>query len=164
MCFMQWDIGPNPHIGLILSPTIRQSTPTRENSKGDLYFFTGVVVGTRSSNRSALPSRVTPLFECHAGCSCTTSCRLRPTQQGGGRGLPRIKLRFTGRKGWGAYAVDFVSRGSFVLEYTGEYLSLGEARRRVLEYDRIGANYVLAAREFFQGVREECLAFRRVRP
>lgn len=165
VCCKRWGIGPNSHAGLILSPTVRQFTPTRENySTREFYFFTGVVVGTRSSNRLSWPSRVTPLFECHAGCSCTAACRLRPTQQGGGRVLPRIKLRFTGQKGWGAYAADFVSRGSFVLDYTGEYLSLGEARRRVLEYDRIGANYVLAAREFFQEVREERLAFRVVRP
>lgn len=57
-----------------------------------------------------------------------------------------------GRKGWGVYSVDPIRRGAFVVEYTGELLPVGEAGRRVKEYDRRGTNYVLATQEFFQGV------------
>lgn len=42
-------------------------------------------------------------------------------------------------------------------EYTGEVLSVEEARRRVPAYDRDGLNYVLTTQEFFQGVRARLL-------
>lgn len=40
-------------------------------------------------------------------------------------------------------------------DYTGDVLSVREARRRVPAYDRAGLNYVLTTQEFFQGVRAE---------
>ena len=94
-----------------------------------------------------------PLFECHAACSCDLKCLLRATQPGGGRSIPRMKLGFISQKGWGAFSVDAIPRGTFVAEYTGEALTLEEARKRVCAYDRDGLNYVLITQEFFQGVR-----------
>lgn len=63
-----------------------------------------------------------------------------------------MTLRFMGRKGWGAYSVAPIPKGTFVADYTGEVLPLEEARRRVPTYDRDGVNYVLTTQEFFQGV------------
>lgn len=93
-----------------------------------------------------------PLFECHAGCSCGITCPLRTTQPGGGRKTPPIRLRHMGMKGWGAYSTETLEAGVFVANYTGEALTVEEARRRVPAYDRGGLNYVLTTQEFFQGV------------
>ncbi|CAN0198828.1 unnamed protein product, partial [Hapterophycus canaliculatus] len=94
-----------------------------------------------------------PLFECHADCSCARRCRLRPTQR---RGSNNVRLRFMGSKGWGAYAVDAIPRGAYVADYTGEVLSVPEAKRRVPAYDKDGLNYVLTTQEFFQGGTHVC--------
>lgn len=66
--------------------------------------------------------------------------------------MPRMKLEFMGQKGWGAFSVDAIPRGTFVAEYAGEMLTVQEARIRVPGYDRDGLNYVLVTQEFFQGV------------
>lgn len=58
-----------------------------------------------------------------------------------------------GNKGWGAYPVDAIPAGTFVAEYTGEVLTIHEARKRVPLYDRDALNYLLTTQEFFQGVR-----------
>eukprot|EP00752_Nemacystus_decipiens_P011063 g9829.t1 len=100
-----------------------------------------------------------PLFECHPGCSCGPACRLRATQrrgEGGCKVPPMIRLRYMGAKGWGAYLVDAVPAGTFVADYTGEVLSVHEAKRRVPAYDRDGLNYVLTTQEFFQGGKQVC--------
>lgn len=61
-----------------------------------------------------------------------------------------------GNKGWGAYADNSIPKGVYVADYTGEVLSVTEARRRVPDYDKNGLNYVLTTQEFFQGVRAGC--------
>lgn len=62
-----------------------------------------------------------------------------------------------GRKGWGAYSIDALAEGTFVADYTGEALSVEEARKRVPAYDQNGLNYVLTTQEFFQEVRRSLL-------
>ncbi|CAM9159476.1 unnamed protein product [Scytosiphon promiscuus] len=101
----------------------------------------------------AVESGPVPLFECHADCSCALTCRLRATQRGASK---NIRLRFMGSKGWGAYAVDTIPGGVYVADYTGEVLSVLEARRRVPAYDKDGLNYVLTTQEFFQGGQQVC--------
>lgn len=72
--------------------------------------------------------------------------------------VPRMRLRYMGRKGWGAYSIDAIPEGTFVADYTGEVLTVEEARGRVPAYDRDGLNYVLTTQEFFQGVSARMLS------
>ncbi|CAN0462848.1 unnamed protein product, partial [Ectocarpus sp. 8 AP-2014] len=103
----------------------------------------------------AVQSGPAPLFECHTSCICGIACRLRATQRGAASKVPpMLRLRYMGKKGWGAYSVDAIAGGTYVADYTGEVLPVPEARRRVHAYDRDGLNYVLTTQEFFQGGKQ----------
>ncbi|CAM9681113.1 unnamed protein product [Ectocarpus sp. 12 AP-2014] len=103
----------------------------------------------------AVQSGPAPLFECHSSCTCGIACRLRATQRGAASKVPpMLRLRYMGKKGWGAYSVDAIAGGTYVADYTGEVLPVPEARRRVNAYDRDGLNYVLTTQEFFQGGKQ----------
>jgi len=69
-------------------------------------------------------------FECGFGCGCASSpreCDARVTQHGLQK---QLELFATAKKGYGVRAAQYIPKGSFVIEYVGEYISSEEAERR----------------------------------
>ncbi len=93
------------------------------------------------------------ILECspqHCGCP-PQHCGLRTTQSAQ---APPLELRRTGGKGWGVFyapsppsSSSSLPAGAYVTEYVGELLSTEEARRRLVQYDKEGLNYLLVVRE-----------------
>ncbi|KAK1296504.1 Histone-lysine N-methyltransferase SUVR3 [Acorus calamus] len=72
--------------------------------------------------------------ECGRGCRCGSGCGNRETQGGVGA---RLRVVRDPRKGWGLHVAEFVREGRFVCEYSGEYVTNEEAKRRLMEYDEL---------------------------
>ncbi|CAN4080666.1 unnamed protein product [Withania somnifera] len=77
---------------------------------------------------SGLPTR-----ECGPSCGCGSDCGNRATQKGISVKLKVVKDR---RKGWSLCAAEFIPKGKFICEYTGELLTTEEARNRQRLYDK----------------------------
>ncbi|XP_040889004.1 histone-lysine N-methyltransferase SETMAR [Toxotes jaculatrix] len=85
-----------------------------------------------------------PVFECHALCTCSDTCSNRVVQ----RGLRlRLEVYCTGNRGWGVRTLEAIPQGTFVCEYAGEVISFEEARRRQLTQRSEDNNYIIAVRE-----------------
>ena len=85
-----------------------------------------------SSQRAGCCSKDNGRSECGFGCGCAAQpmmCDGRATQ----RGLRQeLELFYYGEsKGYGVRAAQWIRKGSFVIEYVGEYISSEEAERRV---------------------------------
>ena len=69
-------------------------------------------------------------FECGVACACASTpreCDARVTQHGLQK---QLELFATAKKGYGVRAAQYIPKGSFVIEYVGEYISSEEAERR----------------------------------
>ncbi|GMI65042.1 SET domain protein 20 [Hibiscus trionum] len=77
------------------------------------------------------------MSECGPSCGCRLECGNRLSQRG-----IRVKLKIVRNtiKGWGLYAAQWIQRGQFVCEYSGELLTTKEARRRQRIYDELASN------------------------
>jgi hypothetical protein len=74
-------------------------------------------------------------FECHSGCSCGSECPHRVSQA---RLSHRIELRDCGAKGWGAFALEPISKGTFICRYAGAISKVSS-----------GSAYELAMHQFY---------------
>lgn len=52
-----------------------------------------------------------------------------------------------GTIGWGLKSYNVIPRCAFILAYYGEYINTNELRKRQVEYDKIGCNFVLTVKE-----------------
>jgi histone-lysine N-methyltransferase SUV39H len=59
----------------------------------------------------------------------------------GGISVP-IQVYKTREKGWAGRAKQFISKGTFVVEYCGEVVDAEEAAKRLTQYDMLGIHYV----------------------
>ncbi|CAK6958322.1 histone-lysine N-methyltransferase SETMAR isoform X1 [Scomber scombrus] len=85
-----------------------------------------------------------PVFECHALCTCSDTCSNRVVQ----RGLRhRLEVFSTRNRGWGVRTLEPIPRGTFVCEYAGEVISFEEAKHRQLAQGPEENNYIIAVRE-----------------
>ncbi|KAJ6844167.1 histone-lysine N-methyltransferase, H3 lysine-9 specific SUVH3-like [Iris pallida] len=75
------------------------------------------------SSSGFLVSRKPLIYECSASCSCSINCRNRLTQKG-------ITIQFevfkTRDRGWGLRSLDPIRAGTFICEYTGEFVEKAE--------------------------------------
>ncbi|KAL5731227.1 [histone H3]-lysine(4) N-trimethyltransferase [Ranunculus cassubicifolius] len=81
------------------------------------------------------------VYECGLACKCSKSCYNRVSQHGIKFQLEVFK---TDSRGWGVRSLDSISSGSFVCEYTGEFLLDEEAEQRMGNDEYlfdIGKNY-----------------------
>jgi histone-lysine N-methyltransferase SETMAR len=58
-----------------------------------------------------------------------------------------VKIFDTGDRGWGLRTLVDISKGKFVMEYTGELVSSKIAKERSEKYDKAGLNYLLVVKE-----------------
>lgn len=77
--------------------------------------------------RSKMLNSKEPLYECHAGCSCSMSCPNRVVERG--RTVP-LQIFRTPDRGWGVHAQAAIKKGQFVDRYYGEIITSAEADRR----------------------------------
>uniref|UniRef100_F6YDS2 Histone-lysine N-methyltransferase n=1 Tax=Ciona intestinalis TaxID=7719 RepID=F6YDS2_CIOIN len=80
------------------------------------------------------------IFECNRRCKCGVDCPNRVVQHG-----PRNALsiyRTSNGKGWGVKTLQFIPKGTFVMEYVGEVITNDEAERRGKQYDNNGITYL----------------------
>ncbi|KAK1246057.1 hypothetical protein MKX07_005126 [Trichoderma sp. CBMAI-0711] len=77
--------------------------------------------------RSKMLNSKEPLYECHAGCSCSMSCPNRVVERG--RTVP-LQIFRTHDRGWGVHAQAAIKKGQFVDRYYGEIITSAEADRR----------------------------------
>ncbi|KAK5996622.1 Histone H3-K9 methyltransferase dim-5 [Cladobotryum mycophilum] len=77
--------------------------------------------------RSRLLSSKLPLYECHAGCSCSQDCPNRVVERG--RTVP-LQIFRTKDRGWGVRSQVAIKKGQFVDRYLGEIITSAEADRR----------------------------------
>ena len=67
------------------------------------------------------------ILECNRACSCWDNCSNRVVQ----RGIRcRLQVFKTQGKGWGLKTLKFIRKGTFVIEYVGEYITDSEADAR----------------------------------
>ena len=77
-------------------------------------------------------SRKSAIFECNDRCFCGPSCQSRVVQKG--RKIQMDIVRMSEGKGWGAVSREFIPKGSFVAQYTGEIITNIEATKRTKKY------------------------------
>ncbi|XP_078484462.1 histone-lysine N-methyltransferase SUV39H2 [Ciona intestinalis] len=80
------------------------------------------------------------IFECNKRCKCGVDCPNRVVQHG-----PRNALsiyRTSNGKGWGVKTLQFIPKGTFVMEYVGEVITNDEAEKRGKQYDNDGITYL----------------------
>ncbi|RFU74312.1 histone-lysine n-methyltransferase, h3 lysine-9 specific dim-5 [Trichoderma arundinaceum] len=77
--------------------------------------------------RSKMLNSKEPLYECHAGCSCSKDCPNRVVERG--RTIP-LQIFRTDDRGWGVHAQVALKKGQFVDRYLGEAITSAEADRR----------------------------------
>ncbi|KAF4122369.1 [histone H3]-lysine9 N-trimethyltransferase SUV39H [Geosmithia morbida] len=80
--------------------------------------------------RSRLLKSSIPLYECHSGCSCSSSCPNRVVERG--RTIP-LQIFRTKNRGWGVRCTEPIKQGQFVDCYLGEVITAEEADRRRLK-------------------------------
>lgn len=54
----------------------------------------------------------------------------------------KVGIAFSSTHGWGAFALEPIPKGEYVLEYTGSLISDEEAERRGVIYDRISSSFL----------------------
>ncbi|CAG9463609.1 unnamed protein product [Pedinophyceae sp. YPF-701] len=91
---------------------------------------------------TAQPSLAPSILECGPRCACAAhGCPAALSSRGAQR---PCELRWTGDgRGWGLFATADVPPHALVLEYAGEILSTGEARRRLAQYDEARMGHAL---------------------
>ncbi|KAH1036374.1 hypothetical protein GYH30_056036 [Glycine max] len=74
--------------------------------------------------------------ECGPGCRCGPECGNRFTRNG-----LAVKVRIVRdeKKGWGLKADQFIAKGEFLFEYSGELLTTKEAQKRHQHYDELAS-------------------------
>ncbi|KAL7919103.1 hypothetical protein ACQKWADRAFT_323253 [Trichoderma austrokoningii] len=77
--------------------------------------------------RSKMLDSKEPLYECHAGCSCSKDCPNRVVERG--KTIP-LQIFRTPDRGWGVHAQVAIKKGQFVDRYLGEIITSAEADRR----------------------------------
>ncbi|EHK26949.1 uncharacterized protein TRIVIDRAFT_217556 [Trichoderma virens Gv29-8] len=77
--------------------------------------------------RSKMLNSKEPLYECHAGCSCSKDCPNRVVERG--RTIP-LQIFRTDDRGWGVRTQVAIKKGQFVDRYLGEIITSAEADRR----------------------------------
>jgi histone-lysine N-methyltransferase SUV39H len=80
--------------------------------------------------RSRMLNSSLPLYECHLGCSCSSSCPNRVVERG--RTVP-LEIFRTKQRGWGVRTTEDIKQGQFVDCYLGEIITAAEADRRRAE-------------------------------
>lgn len=93
----------------------------------------------------ALPARHA-LFECGPSCFCSLhTCPTRLVQAGVRQ---KLAVQPTLCRGYGLFAREALSRGTFVCCYVGEIIGTAEARSRWTRRQKAGqGNYILVLRE-----------------
>lgn len=73
------------------------------------------------------------IFECNSGCGCDETCANRQIQKG--RQFKLEIFRTNSRvKGWGVRTLEEIPKGSYIMQYVGEVVSLIEAANRPTTY------------------------------
>lgn len=88
-------------------------------------------------------SSTEPVYECNMCCNCPSNCSNRLVQ----KAPPwRFKRYPTGDKGFALKTLDYIPKGSFVIEYIGEVISSDEASERLKMTDSC---YTLSVKEYY---------------
>jgi len=74
-----------------------------------------------------------PIYECHEGCECSSSCNSRVVERG--RKVPLEIFRTDNGRGWGVRSSVDIQKGQFIDKYVGEIITSKEAMRRRKESD-----------------------------
>ena len=99
------------------------------------------------SLRNEFLSNITrPVFECNSCCSCTADCINRASQRSP---LSTLSVRSAGLKGAGVFADKEILKGTFVMEYAGEIVSLTTAKERLQRLGESESCYLVVFREHF---------------
>eukprot|EP00898_Chlorokybus_atmophyticus_P008269 jgi/Chlat1/8443/Chrsp80S07855 len=77
------------------------------------------------------------IVECNESCWCDQRCPNRVVQLGI---RAQLQVFCTRDKGWGLRTLEFIERGTFVVEYVGEIISHEEASVREVGYNACGLN------------------------
>merc|ERR1712226_1711134 len=87
-----------------------------------------------------------PVYECNTCCACPSTCINRLVQR-----TPPWKLKTfpTDEKGFGLKTLDFIPKGSFVIEYVGEIILSTEALERSSKLMHMDSCYMLSVKEHF---------------
>ena len=103
--------------------------------------------------------QIVPYQECNSRCTCDSTCFNKLVQNG-----PGIELCVSESpgKGFGLFACQDVKPLTFVCEYAGEVIGVGEAKRRLADATS-GMNYVIILREHCStGVLMTCVDPRQI--
>lgn len=65
--------------------------------------------------------------ECGSSCGAGDKCENQRFQK---RIYPKLEVRRVGSKGWGLFAGEHISTGTFIIEYVGEVINFEEFQRR----------------------------------
>ena len=98
------------------------------------------------NNKGILARETDIIFECNSKCKCDIDCPNRVVQKGRKLKLGVFRTE-NGTRGWGVKTLEPIPKGSFVMEYVGELISLSAADDRPRTYlfdleSRIDANDV----------------------
>ena len=85
-----------------------------------------------------------PIFECNSCCSCNIECVNRVVQKGI---TTKLQIYLSPVKGLGLRTLEYVPRGTFVMEYVGEIIPFSEAKRRANLLKPGDSNYLLTTKE-----------------
>ncbi|CAG2117592.1 unnamed protein product, partial [Medioppia subpectinata] len=101
-----------------------------------------IIVYNRNKSTTIFDSRKyrNAIYECNSKCKCTQDCINRVVQKGRKHKIAIFKT--DDNKGWGVRALEPIPKGSFVMEYIGEIITIEEADRRGRQYDAEGITYL----------------------
>ncbi|XP_076363082.1 LOW QUALITY PROTEIN: histone-lysine N-methyltransferase SETMAR-like [Tachypleus tridentatus] len=85
-----------------------------------------------------------PVVECNLLCTCLLSCTNRVVQKGLQCYLQVFKTR---KKGFGVRTLHYIPKSHFVCEYSGEVISLEEAKKRIPTIKSMECNYIFVLKE-----------------
>lgn len=92
-----------------------------------------------------------PIFECNSECGCVESCENRVVQKG-----PKFSFEIIdcGLKGKGLRTLEFIPKGSFVVEYMGEIIGLDIAKSVLNQRSNLlEPNYIMYLKEYYSDKR-----------
>ncbi|KAG5681881.1 hypothetical protein PVAND_011288 [Polypedilum vanderplanki] len=89
------------------------------------------------------------IVECNDFCSCNSNCPNRPKNISAS-----LQIFKTDTRGWGIKTCEDIPFGTFIIEYTGEFLNKKEAAKRANEYHKTGNTYM-----FDLDYNDDCIAY-----
>ncbi|KAJ4855834.1 SET domain-containing protein [Trichoderma breve] len=115
------------YMGCLCLADLGEEEDSSSNEDEDIHANGANGDGPEAGRKDKMLNSKEPLYECHAGCSCSKDCPNRVVERG--RTIP-LQIFRTDDRGWGVRTQVAIKKGQFVDRYLGEIITSAEADRR----------------------------------